>query len=166
MSAFTPISGVKRTCSPHLLNKAIDPERSMTGSTGWTHFAAELSSLTISFLKAGSRCSQSALRRVRLVARELGQGLLACGFALHERDEVFRRVAGRDSHAERFHAHAERLGLNNLVQLLVQVSDNGCWLLGRGGEADETTMIEIRIAEFIHRWHLGPGRDLVRARNR
>jgi hypothetical protein len=27
-------------------------------------------------------------------------------------------------------------------------------------------MVEIRIAEFIHRWYLGPGRDLVRARNR
>ena len=43
------------------------------------------------------------------MAGELGQGLLACGFASHERDEVFRRVAGRDGHAECFHALAERL---------------------------------------------------------
>src|SRR5215470_670608 len=107
--------------------------------------------------RAESRCAHSALRRVRLVAGKLRQDLLACGFASHERDEVFRRVGSRDSHAERLHALAERLGLNNFVQLLVEISDNGCWRLGRCSEADEAPMVEIRIAELIHRWHLGPG---------
>src|SRR5262249_37141830 len=34
-----------------------DPQRSIAGLTGLTHFAAELSSLTISFLWADSRCT-------------------------------------------------------------------------------------------------------------
>src|SRR5215510_5309068 len=164
MSAIEVLSGlVLLTLSSSLF----DSERSITCLNVWTDFASELSSLTILFLKADSRCAPSALRRrVRLVTGKLGQGLLARGFASHERDEVFRRVGGRDSHAERFHALAERLRLNNFVQLLVEISDNGCWRLGRCGEADEASMIEIRIAKFIHRWHLGPALDLARARNR
>src|SRR6266849_10976040 len=82
------------------------------------------------------------LRLERRMAREPGELGLAGVLAAHELGELFRRVVGRDGHAERLHAPAERGRIDRLVEALVEQGDDRRRGLAGRGEADEAAVVE------------------------
>src|SRR4051794_179221 len=77
----------------------------------------------------------SAFGLHRRVARELREFRLTSHFGAHVGGELLRRVVGRDGHAERLHATAERGGVDGVVEMLVEEGDDRCRRLARRGEA-------------------------------
>src|SRR4029078_9225677 len=60
----------------------------------------------------------------RRVARELRKLRLTSHFGAHVGGELLRRVVGRDGHAERLHASAERGRIDGVVEMLVEKGDD------------------------------------------
>src|SRR3954447_11095498 len=93
---------------------------------------------------------RSAFGLHRRVARELRELRLTSHFGAHVGGELLRRVVGRDGHAERLHASAERGGIDGVVEMLVEEGDDRCRCLAGCRKADEAAMIEAGKTKLAH----------------